>query len=508
LQEIEEKGKIEIEKTRESEFKKMMVELKKRTEDETAKTNKIIEDTKKLAETEFKSKFEKYTKKAYDDLEQYIGEKRQESLREVDEEMKKVTAFKIDELEKEHLIEKKRREELLNEEDETKRQEFESLHKINYLEKFSNTLIEMETHFASVKKARMAEIEEEMNVLKIEMERKFKTEDLFKRQELEKTAKAYLEEKIKEQDKLAIARETQIVQKQNIMLERKRKKDLDDLEEINRVKLAEIQEHKAKQLWEIKIFLERQKENELSKLQISKQIQDNEIIEQRLRKEKELDIELSIKRRDILKEIECELEEEKKKINAGLEKEYVEKLKKSNEEQEQKYKAQLQEKIHNLEAENEIFISKLLTSTKRQHEEYLEQTNKEKNELERSVIENHNKQLKELQKEYQEKIDFHKVLLKETVKDERQSLLMAERESMEEGLKAYKQRRIHELDDETVKEIAKFKEDRIALMDAELTKLREEKLDKITSELSQWKQSQEEILKKRFQNLYSDLKGF
>jgi hypothetical protein len=191
-----------------------------------------------------------------------------------------------------------------------------------------------------------------------------------------------------------------------------------------------------------------------------------------------------------------------------LEKEYVEKLKKSNEEQEQKYKAQLQEKIHNLEAENEIFISKLLTSTKRQHEEYLEQTNKEKNELERSVIENHNKQLKELQKEYQEKIDFHKLLLKETVKDERQSLLMAERESMEEGLKAYKQRRIHELDDETVKEIAKFKEDRLTLMDAELTKLREEKLEKITSELSQWKQSQEEVLKKRFQNLYSDLKGF
>jgi hypothetical protein len=137
----------------------MMVELKKRTDEETTKTNKIIEDTKKLAETEFKSKFEKYTKKAYDDLEQYIGEKRQESLREVDEEMKKVTAFKIDELEKEHLIEKKRREELLNEEDETKRQEFESLHKINYLEKFSNTLIEMETHFASVKQTRMAEIE-------------------------------------------------------------------------------------------------------------------------------------------------------------------------------------------------------------------------------------------------------------------------------------------------------------------------------------------------------------
>ena len=136
-----------------------MVELKKRTDEETTKTNKIIEDTKKLAETEFKSKFEKYTKKAYDDLEQYIGEKRQESLREVDEEMKKVTAFKIDELEKEHLIEKKRREELLNEEDETKRQEFESLHKINYLEKFSNTLIEMETHFASVKQTRMAEIE-------------------------------------------------------------------------------------------------------------------------------------------------------------------------------------------------------------------------------------------------------------------------------------------------------------------------------------------------------------
>jgi DUF1680 family protein len=64
------------------------------------------------------------------------------------------------------------------------------------------------------------------------------------------------------------------------------------------------------------LFLERQKENELSKLQISKQIQDNEIIEQRLRKEKELDIELSIKRHDILKEIQCELEEEKKKINA------------------------------------------------------------------------------------------------------------------------------------------------------------------------------------------------
>ena len=35
-----------------------------------------------------------------------------------------------------------------------------------------------------------------------------------------------------------------------------------------------------------------------------------------------------------------------------------------------------------------------------------------------------------------------------------------------------------------------------------------EKLEKITSELSQWKQSQEEVLKKRFQNLYSDLKGF
>lgn len=508
IQGIEAKAKLEVEQTKESELKKMNAELKKRIEEESVKTNKIIEDTRTLAETEFKSNFEKYTKKAYADLEQYIGEKRQESLREVDNEMKGVAASKLHEMDQNYLIEKKRREDQLNEEDENKRQEFDSLHKAKYLEKFSKTLIEMEAHFALVKQGRMAELEEEMNILRNEMERKYKTEDLLKRQDLEKSAKAYLEEKIKEQDKHAITRETQIVHKQNIMLERKRKKDLEDLEEIHRVKQAEVQEHKAKQLKEINIYLHQHKENQLSKLQISKQIQDNEIIEERLRKEKELDREISIKRNDIFKEMHCELEEEKKRKNQELEKEYIEKLKKSNEEHEHKHKIQLQEKIHNLEAENEIFISKLLTSTKHQHEEYLQQMNKEKDELERSIIENHNKQLRDLQKEYQEKIDFHKLLLKETVKDERQSLLMAERESMEEGLKAYKQKRMHEIDDETLKEMAKYKHDKLLLMEQELVKIKEDKVEKINSELSRWKEEEEEILKKRFQNLYSDLKGF
>ena len=159
-----------------------------------------------------------------------------------------------------------------------------------------------------------------------------------------------------------------------------------------------------------------------------------------------------------------------------------------------------------MEKENETLTSKLLASSKRQHQDYLEQTKKEKNELEKTVIEEHNKQLGDLEQEYQDKVDFHKSLLKESIKDERQKLLISEKDAISKELAVYKTERTSEIGQEITAETAKLKEEKLLSMDKEILSYKEKHLEAINIELAQWKKTQEESLKKKFQSLYSDLK--
>lgn len=600
---IEAKLRSELEKKRVFEFKKIDIEIQKKLDGETVKVNRILEDSKNRAHIAFKNEIETFTKTAYSNLEEQIKETREQKLKEIESELKDIRDSKLEQINEGHLTEKKRLEDLLTELEAFKRHEIESLHQTEYLERFSSSLLEIQTHLETVKHDKLKQLEEELNNTKEIMYKNLRRDERFKIKESDNTIKLYeqnalekadehikelvaeklkteekhmenelrivrntkikqieeeektrikeesatikeelinqmnvqldalklieydkikleinakldmvYEEGLKQKQNLLLMRESHLIEKQDAMLEELKTKHMEEFEKMIRVKITErnteLQDYKTNQLKEINVFLEKYKTNELAKFELSKQLQYNDLVELKREKEKEIDSELSKKRQTKLKEIKNEIEQQKQKLNEELENVYQEKLRLKNKEQEKQFSAQLQEKLDTFEKENEIHISKLLSSSKRQYEEYLEETNKEKNALEKTIIENHNKQLKDLEEEYQIKVGFHKSFLKETIKDERQKLLSSEKDCIEDQLKAYKHQRLGDIEKEIMKEICEVKDQKVLSMEKDILKIKETKMEELNSELSEWKKTQEEILRKRFQTLYSDLKSF
>lgn len=594
-------ARLEAEKKKLLEFKKIDIEIQRKLDNEAKKVDKIIEDSKTRAHTAFKHEIEVFTKSAYANLDQQINELRQQRIQEINRETSLFSKAQTEKINKEHQAEKQRLDTLLQEYDNFKRQETESLFQTEYSKKLSSSLVELETYLQSLKKEKLEQLHLELNGETEMMYTNLRTTERFKMKESEHNVKLYEQdcnkkidlhvkellaqrmkteevrmdnelrllreskrkqiedeetakikhecavtkeemlkqvhleietfksneyerckldveekirtlhsEKIEEHQKLLVVQEIEHNDKQEILLNEQKEKKLRELDELMSVKLrernSELQSYKTEQLKEIALFLDKFKENELAKIEMNRQLQDSELKEKRAQREREIDNELSTTRRAKVKEIKAELTKERKTMSLELEKQFQETLEAKNKEQEREYAAKLHDKFGIMEKENETLTSKLLASSKRQHQDYLEQTKKEKNELEKTVIEEHNKQLGDLEQEYQDKVDFHKSLLKESIKDERQKLLISEKDAISKELAVYKTERTSEIGQEITAETAKLKEEKLLSMDKEILSYKEKHLEAINIELAQWKKTQEESLKKKFQSLYSDLK--
>lgn len=366
----------------------------------------------------------------------------------------------------------------------------------------------------------IAKIKQECSVSKEDLLKHVQLEvEIFKRNEydrckldVEENIRKFHNEKMEEHQKLLNAQEIQRKEAQEIVLNEEKEIKLRELNELMSVKLSEqsteLHSYKTEQLKEITLFLEKFKENELAKIELTKQVRDNELKEKRIELEREIENELSTRRQGKLKEIKTELTRERRRISAELEKQFQESLEAKNKEQEKEYASKLKEKFVILEQENETLIDKLLSSSKRQYEDFQEELKKEKYHLEKTVIEEHNKQLRELEEEYQDKIDFHKSLLKDSIKEERQKLLASEKDGIAKELSLYKAMRLTELEEGITKETEKIKDERVVSINREILAYKEKEMEAMNNELAQWKQTQEDLLRRKFQSLYSDLNSF
>jgi hypothetical protein len=602
IQEIEKESKIELGKKRAIELKKIDIEVQLKLDTELLKVNKILDDDKNRAYIAFKREIELFTTTAYSSLHEEIKEARRQKLEEVKQEIKDINTAEIERINKEHLTEKKRLEVLLTEWEAFKRQEIECLQQTEYLEKFSSSLLEIETAIHNIKNEKTRQLEQELTAEKETMYKNLRTDERFNLKECENKIKAYEQdlikktdlhvkelmaqklkteelrienelhalkeskrkqmeeeettrikeqcaivkeellkqihveldlvkqteykkgmtetdsklsliyvEKLKKQDADLLLRESELKAEQDNRLEELTLTQVKEREEIHRTKLTEcnmeLQEYKTFHMKELNALLEQYKENELHKIELTKTLHQNEVNEYRIVQEKEIDTELSKQRRLKLKESRALLIKEKAIIQKELEDQFQETLEAKNKDQEREYSDKLQKKIEHLEQEHQSVISNLLSSSKRQYEDYLEECKKEKLRLKTIAIEEHNKQLKDLNEEYEEKTAFHKSLLKETIKEERQKLLASEKDCIAKELSDYKQSRIAELEKEIDQELAIVKQEKVLTINSEVLSHKEEKLKELTVELSEWKRKQEELLKKKFQSLYSDLQS-
>lgn len=385
----------------------------------------------------------------------------------------------------------------------------------------------------------MSKIKRECAAVKEEFIKQIHLEiETFKRNEydrckldVEEKVRTVHSERIQELDALLNKQGAERKQAQDTLLDEEKQIKLRELDELIRVKLSDVDElisvklsertaelhsYKTEKLKEINIFLQQFKENELSKFELTNQVRDNKMKEKRTEQEKEIELEMIARRQEKLKEITAELTKERKKISAELEKQSQEILEARTIEQERVYTAKLQDRFRNLEEENEALVAKLLASSKRDYDDYLEENRKEKLELEKLVIEEHNKQLRELEEEhnkqlrdleedYQEKNNFHKSLLKDSIKEERQKLLASEKDGIAKEVSEYKQARISELEEKLTVDLARIKEERLLSINKEITAYREKQMEQLKIEFLEWKRSQEEGLKRKFKSLYSDL---
>jgi len=591
----------EFERKKALEFKKIYIEIQRRLDNETARVDKIVEDSKARAHMAFKHEIEIFSKSAYENLDEQIKQTRQQKLEEIDKETSLINIAQMERMNKEHQTEKQRLDTLLEEYDNFKRKEIESLYEKEYSKKLSSSLVEIEQYIQTLKKEKLEKLHEEVVRETEIMYTNLRTAEKFKIKQSDQTVKLYEQDCIKKTDlhikELSVQRmkteevqidkdlrslreskrkqmeseemakikqECEIIKegllkhaeleiesfkhneydrrkldveekirifhnekmeehrtllekqqiehsnKQDVLLNELKEKKLRELDELISSKLsertAELQSYKTEQLKEITLFLEKFKENELSKIELTKQLQNNELKEKMDKQEREIENELSTRRQGKIKEIKAEVTKERKKISAELEKQFQETLEAKNKEQEKEYAAKLQEKFVILEKENEILFTNLLSSSKRQYDSYVEENKTEKNKLEQIVIEEHNKQLRVLEEEYQEKIDFHKSLLKDSIKDERQKLLASEKDAISKELESYKKMRKTEVEESIITETAKLKEETVKTIDKEILFYKEKQMESINIELVQWKKTQEETLKKKFQSLYSDLK--
>lgn len=602
IQELEKESKIELEKKRVIELKKIDIEVQLKLDGELAKVNKILDDDKNRAYIAFKREIELFTASAYSSLDEDIKEARRQKLQEVEREIKDINKAEIERINKEHLTEKKRLEGLLTEWEAFKRQEIEHLHQTEYLEKFSSSLLEIETAIHKIKTEKTRKLEQELVAEKETMYKNLRTDERFNLKESENKIKAYEQdlikktdlhvkelmaqklkteelrienelhalkdskrkqieeeettrikqecaiikeellkqihveldlvkqteykkgmaetdsklslvyaEKLKKQDADLLLRESELKAEQDNRLEELTLTQVREREAIHCTNLAErnieLQEYKTFHMKELNTMLEQYKVNELRKIELTKTLHQNEVNEYRIEQEKEIDTELAKQRRLKLKESRSLLIKEKTLLRKELEEQFKETLEAKNKDQEKEYSVQLQEKFERLEEQHQIVISNLLSSSKRQYEDYLEECKKEKLQLEKIAIEDHNKQLRDLDEEYQEKTTFHKSLLRETIKEERQKLLFSEKDSITKELDNYKTSRMTELEEEIKQEIATRKQERIATMNREVAYHKEEKFKELTVELSEWKEKQEEKLRKKLQSLYTDLQS-
>jgi hypothetical protein len=606
LQKIQENERLlinELETRRQTEHKKINIEIQSKLDFELQRVNKITEDTENRANIAFKKEIELYTQTAYNNLDTEIKEYKQSKLKEIDQQNTLFNKEELFRINKEHCQEKERLDKLLHEYENYKKQEFDSLYQTEYLKNYSKILLEIETELETLKAEKLKELQGEISKKKEDLLNEMKLSEKNKLRQIETKIKQYENElmekvdlnikqiiqqklqteetkmqtelnsiksnkikqieinetariqkeceiikqgiqeqidielalfKTKEYDsiKLDIDRKISLIygeeiEKQNISLlnresELKLKQDI-DIENIKNIKLkefdefinnkisernVELQDYKTKQLYDLKLFLDQYKENELTKFELTKKLMNDNLGEEIKLKQKDLLTEISNLKQIQINEIKSEINEEKTKINLELEERYKEKLEGKNKLLEDEYSAKLQENFHKLEKENELLITNLIKSSKKQYDDYLENIDKEKNELEKTIIENHNKQLKELDEEYKTKLDFHKSVIKDSIKEERGKLLLEQSKLIESELHEYKKQRFIELEKDIQKDVNKRQEDLLEKIDVETNKIKEEKLESINLELLEYKRVQEEKLRNKFRSLYTDLKEF
>jgi hypothetical protein len=252
---------------------------------------------------------------------------------------------------------------------------------------------------------------------------------------------------------------------------------------------------KEKKLEEISEILQRYKDNNIKTIEIEKSNlldsinRENDKIKDKLKEERELF------HLNEIEQIKKSLIEEKSKINSELESKFKLKL-------EEEYKHKLQANITKIETEYETNISNLLNRYDYKEKQYIEKFNSLKLDLEKSVIADHNKQIKLLEEQLNTKIELHKQFLKDTVKEERDKLLLDERESIKDQLKEFNETCLKEEEIKIKKEIEQIRQSRLFMVDLEVGKIKEEKLSLLNIELAKHKADEQEKIKKIYKNLF------
>ena len=326
----------------------------------------------------------------------------------------------------------------------------------------------------------------------------------------EKQLEVIFDEKVAEQRVLLELREAKLKAIQDEKIEAKYSEQLVELQSNLRVKKygieLEIQEFKNAQVLEVKKFIEEMKENEKLKLDTIKMIQQETIKQEHDRQKKKTAEECEQIKQIKLDEIEKELIGEKEKLNAALEETFKSKLEEKHVAIEDEVKLALAKKLTEIEKQNESLVNKLLKKLKASQQIAEDEIKRESVELEKTVIEIHNKRIRELEEDYSAKTALHKTLMKSTVSEERESLILQFKLKFDEEMQVMREKELAKQLQEIEREVHFAKSLKLEQIDEQILEVKKEKMKAIDGDLELYRRESEKKITEQYRKLYDSLK--
>jgi hypothetical protein len=385
--------------------------------------------------------------------------------------------------------------------------------------KLANTINELKKiRTREIEEKIMEDVTQEVSTIRETMLKNMSIElEALKKAEMEKTKlnqenqlQLVYHEKVKEQTDLLAVRWEKLVVNQDEEIKVKFSEQLVEVDNTLRTKKhaieLELQDYKTQQMLELKTFIQESKENEDIKLDLVKKFQEETIKDEYNNQKKKIDDECQEIKRTRIEQIEKELIEEKEKINAKLVEEFKNKLEEKHKIVEEDLKSSLAKNLTGIEKENESLTNKILKKLKATHQVTVDSFKEETVELQKELIKAHNAQVKKLEQEYVAKTDMHKILLKATLCEERESLLGQLKIEFNEELKASREAELAKQLNEIEKEIGFVKSLKLEQIDAQISAIKSEKMKAIDGDMERYRRDSEKAIREQYKKLYESLK--
>ena len=126
--------------------------------------------------------------------------------------------------------------------------------------------------------------------------------------------------------------------------------------------------------------------------------------------------------------------------------------------------------------------------------------------LEKQLIQAHNTQLKKLEEDYDSKIEMHKMLLKTSLMEQRETVIAQIKAGFNEELKVARETQLAKQLQEVEKEAGFVKSLKLEQIDAQISAIKSEKMKAIDGDMEKYRRENEKIVREQYMNLYDSLK--